>query len=472
MATLIPFVFTQFFDNNGNPLNGGKVYTYEAGTTTPKTTFTDSTGDTQNANPVILDSAGRAAIWLGDGGYKFILKTSADVTVGGTFDNIGGVASTAFAGNTQEISSNTTVDATLANSAFIATAALTLSLLDVATAGESFYFSVYAPGGDVTIDPDTTETINNASTLVIPQGSSAIISCDGDEWWTIAASSPSFSGNNSFTGNNTFTGKVLYPDDGELTIASGAITVTGTYHTVDTQTDAASDDLDTINGGSDGQILILQTENSSRDVVITQAGNIVTPYAVSFTLGTANNAATLIYSGALTKWVVVSAPQASATFAQGATADTALQPSFLHIQDQKSAGTQGGGSTSGSWQTKTLNTEVTDTIGSTLSSNEFTLPVGTYEIDAISPACSSNAHQARLYNVTDAAVALYGTSEFSSSGSQIITQSHITGRITIADTKTFRIEHRVTASRATDGYGAANNFGGTEIYTDVRVYKV
>ena len=186
MATLVPFVFTQFFDNNGDPLNGGKVYTYEAGTTTPKVTYSTSVESvpTANTNPVILDSAGRAQIWLGDGGYKFILTTSADVPLGGTFDNIGGTTSTAFAANTQEISTNTTVDATLANSAFIATAALTLSLLDVATAGEGFYFSVYAQGGDVTIDPDTTETINNASTLTIAQGASAIISCDGDEWWT------------------------------------------------------------------------------------------------------------------------------------------------------------------------------------------------------------------------------------------------------------------------------------------------
>lgn len=185
MATLIPFVFTQFFDNNGDPLNGGKVYTYEAGTTTPKATYTTSTGLVANANPVILDSAGRAQIWLGDGGYKFILKTSADVVVGSTFDNIGGTTSTAFAGNVQEISTNTTVDETLANSAFIATAALTLSLPDVATAGEGFYFSVSAFGGDVIIDPDTTETINNASTLTIAQGASAIIMCDGDEWWTM-----------------------------------------------------------------------------------------------------------------------------------------------------------------------------------------------------------------------------------------------------------------------------------------------
>jgi hypothetical protein len=83
----------QFFDNNGVVLSGGKLYTYEAGTTTPATTFTSSTGLTANANPIILDSAGRLTtqVWLTAGdAYKFILATSADVVLG-TYDNIEGV---------------------------------------------------------------------------------------------------------------------------------------------------------------------------------------------------------------------------------------------------------------------------------------------------------------------------------------------------------------------------------------------
>lgn len=80
----------QFFDNNGVPLNGGLIYTYDAGTTTPATTFTDSSGATNNTNPIVLDSAGRtpAQIWLTAGAsYKFILQTSTGVTIK-TDDNI------------------------------------------------------------------------------------------------------------------------------------------------------------------------------------------------------------------------------------------------------------------------------------------------------------------------------------------------------------------------------------------------
>ena len=80
----------QFFDNDGNPLAGGLIYTYAAGTTTPAATYTSSSGGTANANPIVLDSAGRtpAQIWLTEGdSYKFVLQTSLGVTLK-TDDNI------------------------------------------------------------------------------------------------------------------------------------------------------------------------------------------------------------------------------------------------------------------------------------------------------------------------------------------------------------------------------------------------
>lgn len=79
MAVLIP-VTQQYFDNNGDPLAGGKIYFYEAGTTTPKDTYTTQGAGTPNANPVILDASGRASIW-GTGSYKISIYTSADVLI-------------------------------------------------------------------------------------------------------------------------------------------------------------------------------------------------------------------------------------------------------------------------------------------------------------------------------------------------------------------------------------------------------
>lgn len=86
MAVLYTPHFAYFTDDDGAPLNGGLLYTYEAGTTTPKATYTDSTGGTPNANPVVLDSSGRATIFL-SGSYKFTLKDSSGNTIK-TTDNV------------------------------------------------------------------------------------------------------------------------------------------------------------------------------------------------------------------------------------------------------------------------------------------------------------------------------------------------------------------------------------------------
>lgn len=84
----------QFFDLNGAPLSGGKLYTYVAGTTTPQVTYTDYVGGTANTNPVILDSRGEASVWLNTPLYKMALYSATDVLIW-TVDNIGGFATLA-----------------------------------------------------------------------------------------------------------------------------------------------------------------------------------------------------------------------------------------------------------------------------------------------------------------------------------------------------------------------------------------
>ncbi len=89
MAVLYVPHFIQFFDGS-IPLAGGKLYTYAAGTTAPKATFTTAAGNIENANPVQLDSQGRAIVFL-NGAYKFLLTDANDVPVGpngGVTDNV------------------------------------------------------------------------------------------------------------------------------------------------------------------------------------------------------------------------------------------------------------------------------------------------------------------------------------------------------------------------------------------------
>ncbi|TAK81883.1 MAG: hypothetical protein EPO09_21775 [Aquabacterium sp.] len=83
---LTPSPIQRFVDNNGNALVGGLLFTYAAGTTTKLATYTDSTGNTQQTNPIVLNSRGEpennlgtsVGIWLTSASYKFVLAPAGD----------------------------------------------------------------------------------------------------------------------------------------------------------------------------------------------------------------------------------------------------------------------------------------------------------------------------------------------------------------------------------------------------------
>jgi len=84
---------TQFFDSNGDPLSGGKIFTYAAGSTsTELETYNSYTGLSQNPNPIILDSSGRipTPFWVViDYLYNFVLTEPDGTTVLQSCDHIG-----------------------------------------------------------------------------------------------------------------------------------------------------------------------------------------------------------------------------------------------------------------------------------------------------------------------------------------------------------------------------------------------
>ena len=74
----------QFFNDEGDPLAGGFLWTYESGTSTPLPTFTDSdlAPGHENTNPIELDSAGRCVMYLSPTpAMKLIVKDALGVTV-------------------------------------------------------------------------------------------------------------------------------------------------------------------------------------------------------------------------------------------------------------------------------------------------------------------------------------------------------------------------------------------------------
>lgn len=142
------------------------------------------------------------------------------------------------------------------------------------------------------------------------------------------------------------------------------------------------------------------------------------------------------------------------------------------VQDQKASGTQGGSSSAGT-VTRTLNTVVLNTItGASLASNQITLPAGTYDIWATAPAVSSNHHRTHLYNITDAAIELLGTSQSTASADTVSTLGPTTGQITIAGTKVFELRHFIQTAKATFGLGVRTQDSNVEVYAEVFIRKV
>lgn len=97
-GTLIPFVPQAFYDANGDPVSGGKLYAYAAGTSTPQATYNNVDLDPShlNDNPIILDAAGRpdsGYIFLSATSYKFVLTDADDVEIW-TVDNVSAIPQT------------------------------------------------------------------------------------------------------------------------------------------------------------------------------------------------------------------------------------------------------------------------------------------------------------------------------------------------------------------------------------------
>lgn len=152
------------------------------------------------------------------------------------------------------------------------------------------------------------------------------------------------------------------------------------------------------------------------------------------------------------------------------TANISVTPS-LHIQDQKAQNTAGGTFTSGAWQTRVLNTAVTNQIsGASLAANQITLPAGTYRCFWHAPAydnITTTTHQSRLQNITGSATLLLGESRSIAMGGN----SSGFGIITLAGATVIELQHQISSTQATDGFGQAANLT-TEVYSNIIIEKI
>jgi hypothetical protein len=146
---------------------------------------------------------------------------------------------------------------------------------------------------------------------------------------------------------------------------------------------------------------------------------------------------------------------------------------LFHVRDEKSSGTTAGGFTSGSFQTRTLNTVKTNEIsGASLSSNQITLPSGTYYIESSLPAYYVGGHIAKLKNITDNTDTIIGTSEATYPSAGVVTRSFVFGRFTIAASKNFELQHACEITYSTAGFGVGPSFSVVNVYAEVQIWKV
>ncbi|TXH56826.1 MAG: hypothetical protein E6Q97_05700 [Desulfurellales bacterium] len=266
-------------------------------------------------------------------------------------------------------------------------------------------------------------------------------------------------------GVNSFV-QVNVGTDTTLTISAGAITITRSRHIVDTEAAVATDDLTDINGGAEGDLLLLSIVNAARQVVVKHnTAKIYLASQTDFTFTAVQEQLLLVHDG--TRWCEVQ------------TRTSIVTTPYIRVEDQKAKGTNGGASSATTWHTRTLNTEVQDTGGyASVAANQVTLAAGTYDIRASAPAVACSQHHLVLWNDSDGTLALNGDSAWSASTDSVQSRATVQGRITITSSKAFSLRHYITAALGTNGLGVASNLNDpgaaalTEVYAIFEAWKV
>ena len=322
---------------------------------------------------------------------------------------------------------------------FNCTSALTLALPAAATAAAGFMFWVKANGAAVILDPNAAELIDGAATVTIASGSSAFVVCTGTAWVTAFVAT-------------------------SYDWAAAVVAASGKATPID------ADSIGIVDSAA-SNVLKETTIGELRTVFLAGTPTLSTIEGLSLVAGdtlyaTAADTITRLAKGTASQVLTMNA---GATAPEWQTVATGRAPNAV-LEDQKSAGTDGGSFNPTTWVKRTLNTEVYDPDGLiSVASSEFTPTVNGW-VEWSAPAREVYAHKTRLYNVTGATVVGYGSSEWSgdSTGAGFHTRSF--GGAPVSAGTTYRIEHYAQTLHSTDGLGNALGIG-TEVYTRSQFWR-
>jgi len=145
---------------------------------------------------------------------------------------------------------------------------------------------------------------------------------------------------------------------------------------------------------------------------------------------------------------------------------------LLHIQDKNASGTNGGSNATSTYTARRLNTVLTNNIsGASLSSNQITLPAGSYMVGASSPYGRTNNLKTKLVNISGDTVSIIGTAEVSYTSTYTSVRSFIDGDFTAATGTVLEMQYWTLVNNA-NGLGSATSNGDDEIFSDIKIWKV
>lgn len=303
----------QYVDSSGNPYSGAVLKAYSEGTSTTISFATDDTGGTTFATALLNASgyptaSGNPVLPYLNVDYKLALyptQAAADANTGAiwTIDNIplfsydvagnkltsvgNGTARTDAVNVSQVQDGQFTYVGTTGGSADAYTITTSPTFTAYATT-QRFVAKVHATNTTTTpyIQFNSISTPSTTAEIVKLNASKAEVAVEASDMLTNGIYEfQRNSGNDAWVLVNPESRPIINAQT-TLTIASGVITATGSNHLVATEGAASTDNLDTVNGLVNGQIVVLQSSNSSQDVVITNSGNILTATGQDFTLET------------------------------------------------------------------------------------------------------------------------------------------------------------------------------------------
>ena len=443
---------TQFFDDAGSVLDSGTINIYDAGTTDLRTTYSDSGGEVANtlngSNQIVLGSDGRLteSVYIPTGSWKFVVKDSGGTTLV-TEDSIEGALDTSsFVTGTAAWSLpvlSKTSDYSVATSDLgkcintnTTSGDVTLTLPSAATAGDGKTLCVKHNGSanQTIIATVSSQTIDGHDTFVLDkQYATALIYADGANWHIAAqATQP---GSIVFTVADILTAPPASPEAGAWYIITG--TPTGDW--------ASYSEEDIVRAAGDGGWHRFTPPTDSGWLAYDQDSN-------------------TLYQFRASAWTALS----------NITAPTASDLGYAVYNDQKASGTAGGAAgTNDTWNDRTLNTEVSDTIGCSVSSNAITCPAGSYLVFFADTHFQANDVQIRFAS-TSTTSTVTAINSHPGSSSDVATTVAGFGFVEWADSEEFKLQYNrgSTSGGSSNALGQAASTGHVEVYANVTIFDL